>query len=169
LFLLGQVPAILPIFAVALLSPLSGALGEEPGWRGFALPRLLHGRSPLAASLVLGVLWAGWHAPLFVTGLYGQVVVRVLFMVTTTVLYTLLFQGTGGSVLLAMLFHAMWNGAPEILFPAFSGADLERVLVIYSLAGTAVAVGAALVASRRLMRAPAPEPPPVRALDPQEV
>jgi len=167
--LLGQAPAVVPIFAVQLLSPFSGALGEEPGWRGVALPRLLAGRSPLAASLILGPLVAGWHAPLFVTGLYGDVPMRVLFMVTTTVLYTLLFQGTGGSVLLAMLFHAAWNAAPEILFPAFAGADLERVLQLYLLGGSAVAVGTALVARHRLMQAPAPEPPLVPALDPREV
>ena len=120
--LLGRLPALVPIFAFNLLFPLSGALGEEPGWRGVALPRLLAARSPLAASLVLGALVAGWHAPLFLTGLYGQVPLRVLFMVTTTVLYTLLFTGTGGSVLLAMLFHAAWNAAPEFALPAFAGA-----------------------------------------------
>ena len=159
-FLLGQAPAAVPIFAVLLLSPFSGSLGEEPGWRGVALPRLLASRSPLAASLVLGALVAGWHAPLFATGLYGQVGVRILFMVTTTVLYTLLHQGAGGSVLLAMLFHTAWNAAPEILFPAFAGADLERAIVLFSLFGTAVAVGAALLAWRRLTRAPVPAPTP---------
>src|SRR5215217_6503863 len=46
---------------------LSGPLGEEPGWRGFALPRLqaLHG--PLVGTLILGPLWALWHLPLFFT------------------------------------------------------------------------------------------------------
>jgi membrane protease YdiL (CAAX protease family) len=162
-FLLGQAPAALPIFAGLLLSPLSGAMGEEPGWRGFALPRLLAGYSPLVASLILGALVAGWHAPLFATGLYGQIGVRILFIVTTTILYTLLFEGAEGSVLLALLFHAAWNAAPELLFPAFAGADLERAMLLFSLFGTAVAVGAAILAGRRLMRAPAPTP----ALDPR--
>ena len=89
--LAGRLPALVPILVFNLLFPLSGALGEEPGWRGFALPRLLAERSPLAATLILGALVAGWHAPLFLTGQYGQVPLRVLFIVTTTVLYTLLF------------------------------------------------------------------------------
>jgi membrane protease YdiL (CAAX protease family) len=63
--ILAALPRALPVFALLLLFPLSGAFGEELGWRGFALPRLLARRSPLAASLLLGVLVAGWHAPLF--------------------------------------------------------------------------------------------------------
>ena len=150
-----RLPALVPIFLFNLLFPLAGALGEEPGWRGVALPRLLAGRAPLAASLVLGALVAGWHAPLFLTGLYGQVPLRVLFMVTTTVLYTLLFTGTGGSVLLAMLFHAAWNAAPEFALPAFAGADADRFLTLYLLGGTAAALLAGLLAWARLTRPPA--------------
>jgi membrane protease YdiL (CAAX protease family) len=154
--LLGLLPSLVPIFVFNLLFPLAGALGEEPGWRGFALPRLLADRSPLAATLILGVLVAGWHAPLFLTGLYGQVPLRVLFIVTTTVLYTLLAQGSGGSVLLAMLFHAAWNATLEFAFPAFSGADLDRLIALYLLGGSAVALLAGLLAGARFTRTPAP-------------
>jgi membrane protease YdiL (CAAX protease family) len=153
---LGRLPLLVPIFAFNLLFPLSGALGEEPGWRGVALPRLLAGRSPLAATLVLGALVAGWHAPLFLTGLYGQVPLRVLFIVTTTVLYTLLFTGSGGSVLLAMLFHAAWNVAPEFALPAFAGADLDLFFAPYLLGGSAAAVLAGLLAGAGFARTPAP-------------
>jgi membrane protease YdiL (CAAX protease family) len=95
-----------------MLNPLQGSLGEELGWRGYALPRLLSGRSPLAASVMLGVLVAGWHAPLFVTGVYANAWLHILFVITTTVLYTLLYGGTRGSVLLAMVFHTGWNLVP---------------------------------------------------------
>ena len=68
-----KLPALLisyvPFFVITFL--LGGPLGEEPGWRGFALLRLqpLHG--PLIGSLILGVLWASWHLPLFWSGVWS--------------------------------------------------------------------------------------------------
>ena len=102
--ILAALPGLVPAFALMMLNPLQGSLGEEPGWRGFALPRLLSYRSPLVASLLLGVVWAGWHAPLFATGFYAIGWPHILFLVTTTILFTLLHHGSGGSVLLAMVF-----------------------------------------------------------------
>jgi uncharacterized protein len=52
------------VLVVGLINPLDGPLGEEPGWRGFVLPRLQSGRSPLHATLILGLLVAAWHLPL---------------------------------------------------------------------------------------------------------
>lgn len=51
-------------FAVRLINPTDGPLGEEPGWRGFAQPSLQAGRSPLAATAILALLVTGWHLPL---------------------------------------------------------------------------------------------------------
>src|SRR5919109_683112 len=89
--ILAALPSALPVFAFLLVFPLSGAFGEELGWRGFALPRLLARRSPLATSLLLGVLVAGWHAPLFVAGTYRDAWLHILMIVTTTVLFVLLY------------------------------------------------------------------------------
>jgi membrane protease YdiL (CAAX protease family) len=85
-----------------------GPLGEELGWRGFALPRLQAGLSPLVASLVLGVAWAAWHLPIFLMQGAFTIPVFALYIVGTvalTILFTWLYHGTKGSVLLAMLFH----------------------------------------------------------------
>jgi membrane protease YdiL (CAAX protease family) len=148
--LLATLPMALPMFVLALLSPLQGALGEELGWRGYATPSLQTRLSPVAASLLLGILVAGWHAPLFLTGLYGDVALRVAFIVTTTLLYTLLYNGSGGSVFLAMLFHASWNGAADFILAPFAGADLERALSLYFIGGIAAAAIAAALAAPQL-------------------
>jgi membrane protease YdiL (CAAX protease family) len=61
-------PGLLPTYLLLLLIRGIGGAWEEPGWRGYALPRLMTGRTALAASLVLGVLWAAWHLPLMLAG-----------------------------------------------------------------------------------------------------
>jgi hypothetical protein len=61
---LGPWYLLLGVAALRLIDPLDGPLGEEPGWRGFVLPRLLATGSPLRASMILGALVAIWHVPL---------------------------------------------------------------------------------------------------------
>jgi len=109
---------------------LGGPLGEEPGWRGFALPRLQQAHGPLVGSLILGVVWAFWHLPLFfvlshyngagnsLTDIMRAFSVFVLFLTGVTVLFTWIFNRTGGSLLFVMLAHASMNTAFK-LFPAF--------------------------------------------------
>jgi membrane protease YdiL (CAAX protease family) len=103
---------LLPLF---LAFVLTDGLGEETGWRGFALPRMLERTGPMLASLALGVVWALWHLPLFWTAgrpLYGEsFVVMLIELPAMSVLYTWLFQHTAGSALLAILFHASWSVA----------------------------------------------------------
>lgn len=70
---------------------------EEPGWRGFLLPRLEASRSPARATLILGLIWGFWHLPLY--GLIGFVVPLVLAF-----FYTWLYNRTG-SVLFAIVLH----------------------------------------------------------------
>jgi membrane protease YdiL (CAAX protease family) len=89
---------------------LGGALFEEPGWRGFALPRLEHRFGPLTGSLGLGALWSVWHLPFFLLisgysgagpGLVDICASFALFavrMVAFTFIITWLFNHTRGSV-----------------------------------------------------------------------
>jgi uncharacterized protein len=102
---------LLGIFLYALFP--GGALGEEPGWRGFALPRLQSMHGPLLGSLILGVLWGLWHLPLFLTPWNVLSTFNVVvFVLTTTclaIMYTWVFNNTKGSVLMALLIHATFN------------------------------------------------------------
>jgi membrane protease YdiL (CAAX protease family) len=123
---LGAWPGLLPTFFLLLLVPGMGGAWEEPGWRGYALPYLQGSRSALVASLVLGVVWAFWHLPLMT---YGTIPWSDLAYVTVqTIVYAWLFNNTGGSVLLVMLFHTASNVVSGGFFHAmFSGADWARM------------------------------------------
>jgi membrane protease YdiL (CAAX protease family) len=95
-----------------LLTTIFTGGNEEPGWRGFALPRLLEWYSPLIASLILGVIWVGWHLPLFLTNEWGANTSFVWFLwnvLALSVIMTWLFLRPGGSVIPAMLFHGGTN------------------------------------------------------------
>lgn len=94
---------------------LTYGMGEEIGWRGFALPRLQHDRSAGWATLVLGLIWALWHLPpFFYLDTYQQMGLWMYpFLAVTivcgTVIYTWIYNSTGGSVLMAIVFHASFN------------------------------------------------------------
>lgn len=102
---------ILLFFLFALVD---GPLGEEIGWRGFLLPRLLEITRPLMASLIVGFVWFVWHLPLYYADgsrtLDAGFLLRYLLLnVACAVLHTWFFQRSGGSALLAVIFHTAGN------------------------------------------------------------
>ncbi len=101
------------VLVLLLVLALTDGLGEETGWRGSALPHLLRRTGPAAASLVLGLAWAVWHAPLAWTGgavLEGTAIWLLLVQLpAVAVLHTWVFLGTGGSALTAIALHATTN------------------------------------------------------------
>jgi uncharacterized protein len=119
---LGGLPSLISTFFILLLIPGLGGTWEEPGFRGYALPRLQIGRSALLAALTLGVLWAFWHLPLFITRVdHWNESVQII---AWTVVFAWLYNNTRGSVLLAMLMHAMSNTiGGSFTSQMFSGAD----------------------------------------------
>lgn len=124
--LLRQWPLVFVNFVAVLL--IGGPLGEEFGWRGFALPRLQQRFGMLKSSVALGVVWALWHLPLFwLDGApQNQVPFGLFFLMTIalSVLFAWLFNNTNGSVLLTMLFHGAvntWSGPLRIL-PSATGS-----------------------------------------------
>lgn len=142
---------LLTVFAVRLVNPMDGPLGEEPGFRGYAVPRLQASRSPLLAAAVLGVLVAFWHLPLVLFGGVSLIGLPTTFAITF--LYVWLFNRTGGSVLLTLLFHNS-QGTFTVGSFGFTGADASRAELIY-FAAVVIAVLATVVLDRRTWR-PAP-------------
>ena len=133
--------SLLGVFVYVLF--LGGALGEEPGWRGFALPRLQSLHGPLVGSLILGPLWALWHLPLFLTPwnelTFFNVVVFVLATTCLAIMYTWVFNNTKGSVLMAILIHASFNAsATGILGPLFPAPILNDYGLLPILGGFGV-------------------------------
>jgi uncharacterized protein len=123
---LGAWPSLIPTYFLLLLIPGIGGAWEEPGWRGYALPKLQVGRSALVASLILGVVWAFWHLPLMVAGLIPWS--DLAYVSVQSVVYAWLFNNTNGSVLLVMVFHTMNNVISGGFFHAmFSGAEWVRM------------------------------------------
>lgn len=130
-------PVIAPLLAgypLAFLMTflLGGPLGEEPGWRGFALPRLQEANGPLAGSVILGVLWGLWHFPLFWSGVWTPPTLpnMVMFIVMTTsltIIMTWVFNHVNGSVLITMLMHATFNTfANKVVAPLFPAPILNE-------------------------------------------
>ena len=136
----GQ-PIALPTAAAARELPerfifilLFIGLGEEPGWRGFALPRLQRKHSPLVASLILAPIWALWHLPLM--GNEFPVAIIPAFLISLlggTLIQTWLFNRSKGSVFGQMLFHATVNTVGAgLVFPLMKGAGFVSFWYVYA-------------------------------------
>lgn len=108
---------------------LRGALGEELGLRGFALPRLQENVSPFRASLTIGIFWAAWHLPVLLGRDVASIIAFVLLSFGLSFFFTWLFNGSGGSFIPGLLFHATqnWEEGFETLFPGLVGTEWELV------------------------------------------
>jgi membrane protease YdiL (CAAX protease family) len=109
---------------------------EEPGWRGFALPRLQTTRGPVRATLLLGALWGLWHVPLYGLGAIGP-----LFFAFP---YTYLYNKTR-SVMLCVLLHASFTPAQDhlVLLPKNHAEVTASLLMLATLTATAMVLVAA--------------------------
>lgn len=156
----GAMPDFSQVFARVLFGPTevlwafvvpfflfdAVANGEELGWRGYALPQLLRRHGALLASMILGLVWAGWHLPKFLVdgGTHEGFGWFLLDVLAKAVLFTWLYQHTRGSLLLAILFHASINTSAIFLpiMTAVTGESLAfalSVVIKVILAGLVVA------------------------------
>lgn len=113
----GLTASTLAITVVTYLTYLlGGPIQEEPGWRGFALPRLQGSMHPLSAAVGLGVVHTFWHAPLFLTEEWdtsrsdvGQLVAYLLLVVMLSIVLSWVFNTSKGSSIPAILAHNSLN------------------------------------------------------------
>jgi uncharacterized protein len=150
---LGGWSTFLQTFFLWLLIPGLSGTWEEPGFRGYALPRLQVGRSALLASLILGVLWAFWHLPFVATG-EDIWVDAFLFPIIWSPVYAWLFNNASGSVLIVMLFHNMNNTfSSGFVGQMFSGADsVNQAWLRLALWGVVAIVVVVVYGSQHLSR-----------------
>ena len=157
ILLCGAAMAIMAVFGQPIALPTAAAarelperfifillfigLGEEPGWRGFALPRLQKTHSPLVASLILAPIWALWHLPLMGNEFPVAIIPAFLIsLVGGTLIQTWLFNRSKGSVFAQMLFHSTVNTVGAgLLFPLMKGSALVSFWYVYALLWLAAA------------------------------
>lgn len=136
-----------------------GPLGEEPGWRGFALPRLQKRFGPLRGTLLLSVAWTGWHLPDFLTSAQGGgpgtglqaflTNLPIFFLLVTAIAFILtwVYNRTGGSVFMALLAHASVNTPQVALVPLFPAVD-TTILNLGALIGLGIPAIVLILATR---------------------
>ena len=139
---LAPLSSVIP--SIIILTIFAG-MGEEFGWRGFALPRLQDRHTALVSSLIIGGLWGIWHLPLFLTGARTQyqwrleagwllpVLMYTVFVVAWSIQYTWVFNHTKGSVLLAAVLHGAgnaWIGYIDVYRGHFGGVVAFTVVSV---------------------------------------
>jgi uncharacterized protein len=120
---------------------VGGPLGEELGWRGYALPAMQERLSWRSTSLALGVIWGLWHLPLFFIASSsqsnGSMVAFFILIIATSVFYTWLSNRSEGSVLPAMVLHTASNSWPFLVPVLPSDVDQRPYLFVVGLVVTA--------------------------------
>jgi membrane protease YdiL (CAAX protease family) len=112
---------------------IGSAMGKELGWRGFDLPPLRGKWNALVASILLGLVWGVWHLPKFL--IVSDPIAEQFFLwfllgiVAEAILFTWVYNNTGGSLLLALLFHTSINITYLFLAPADANPLLSLILV----------------------------------------
>jgi membrane protease YdiL (CAAX protease family) len=131
---------------------IGGPLGEEPGWRGFAQPRMSDRFGPLPGTLLLGVIWGVWHATIWTSGewttpTWQNMVMFTVWITAVSVVYAWIYHHTQGSILIAIVVHSAMDAFPNaVLFPMFPalGTMTDAGILTAYLANT-IAYGIAAI------------------------
>jgi membrane protease YdiL (CAAX protease family) len=130
-----DLPSGIELFGLIILTLsytffFGGGTNEEPGWRGFALPKLQLKFSPLIASIILGFIWGLWHAPIYLPQSQSifQFIIFLLNTLKITFMLTWLYNRTGGSVLATALLHTIGNLSFEFI-PTTLVAEIIQIII----------------------------------------
>jgi membrane protease YdiL (CAAX protease family) len=133
---------------------IGGILGEEPGWRGFALPRLQARFGALTGSMILALFWSLWHLPLILTPggatWTGSIALYIVLNVALTIVHTWVFNGTRSSLLGVLLLHAAVNTSTRLILPNIPGLSRDEGNLLLVVAYGAVALLLVVLTKGRL-------------------
>ena len=133
----SRLPPLYTVVPMFILFTIVAGIGEEFGWRGFLLPRLQTRHNALVSGLIVGVIWAIWHIPLFFlkgmsqntmqsqAGLLPALLGYSVLVIFSSIQFTWVFNNTRGSVLLAAVMHGAnntWGGYIDVYRGNFGGA-----------------------------------------------
>jgi membrane protease YdiL (CAAX protease family) len=146
------------LIGLAIMVILTGATGEELGWRGFALPRLQGRFSALTSSLIIGCWWGVWHVPgwIMMNDVPSLVYMGsfMLMVIAQSVFITWLVNNTGGSVLMATLNHYALNISAGLVVTVLGLISLDVFSIMISLSNYVIAILLLFIyGPRRLMLA----------------
>ncbi len=144
----GFTPALLASYPAYFIIVFfgGGGIGEEYGWRGFALPRMQPRYGPLRGTLLLGVLWVFWHLPLFLTPEKGggpgtnigtyltDSGTFFLMVMAIAIIFTWVFNHTRGSIFIASLLHASVDTPEVVWIPLFLAVDVTKMNLAFLIA-----------------------------------
>lgn len=123
-------PLILGIFVLVFF--LGGSFGEEFGWRGYLFPKLAERYRPVAAAMILGIVWAVWHLPLFWIVGTSQYTTSFwlysIYILALSVQYAWVYVRTDGNLFACLLLHTFTN-LSLTLFPLTGYFEFERFAI----------------------------------------
>jgi uncharacterized protein len=132
---IGHIPLAIANFGLVLL--VGGPLGEEFGWRGYALPALTAKLGWRSASLTIGVIWGLWHLPLFFMPSTPQAHMPIVWFIVSTiaqsVTFAWLFSHTGQSIVPVLVMHTSINAWTNIIPIIPSGSDTQPFAIMIGI------------------------------------
>ncbi len=143
--------SILPVFLINLTS---GPMGEELGWRGYALGVLQKRYSPFRASIILGLIWGFWHLPLWLLSGYSGIdlFIYIIAFLTAILSFSILitfYYNKSKNILIAVWMHFWFNVLLQILI-----IDILHMLIYYSVGYLLIAIVLMILNRNTMLKKP---------------